>query len=50
MTVGANATQADAQAGHAAGMDDYVPQPASRGTMIFALRRAGLAWAQDARS
>lgn len=44
----ANATQTDAQACRAAGMDDYVPKPASRGSLVSALRRAGLAWAWDA--
>ncbi|ALM83584.1 ATP-binding protein [Bordetella sp. N] len=44
----ANATPYDAQACRAAGMDDYVPKPASRGTLVTALRRAGLAWAWDA--
>ncbi|OWT77073.1 MULTISPECIES: ATP-binding protein [unclassified Achromobacter] len=43
----ANATQTDAQACRAAGMDDYVPKPASRGSLASALRRAGLAWAWD---
>ncbi len=40
----ANATQSDVHACRAAGMDDYVPKPATRGMLVSALRRAGLAW------
>lgn len=38
----ANATQSDAQACRAAGMDDYVSKPATRSKLLSALRHAGL--------
>jgi CheY-like chemotaxis protein len=37
----ANATQSDARACLAAGMDDYVPKPTTRSKLQDALRRAG---------
>jgi signal transduction histidine kinase/CheY-like chemotaxis protein len=43
----ANATQSDARACLAAGMDDYVPKPTTRAKLLDALRRAGFLPAAD---